>query len=162
MVLVSTAPGFLAVPARPSALRALMSPHRDAARMPELIRDLYGGDFVHNPGLADELGLIRPIDEVTYGRQLMAIFGWTSVPWLSSVRNEALILHADNDPVCPYVNAHLMRRLIRGSSLSTVAGGGHLFVLTRPEESSRLINDFLDRPDATVRTPSPRRSGLFR
>jgi len=162
MVLVSTTPGFMAVPARPAAMKALMSPHRDAARMPELIRDLYSGDFVYNPGLAEELGLVRPIDEATYRRQLMAIFGWTSVPWLRSVRNETLILHADNDPVCPYVNAPLMRRLIPGSSLTKVAGGGHLFVLTRPEESARLINDFLDRPDATVRIPSPTRMGLYR
>jgi len=162
MVLVSTTPGFMAVPARPSAMRALMSPHRDAARMPELIRDLYSGDFVYNPGLADELGLVRPIDEATYRRQLMAIFGWTSVLWLPTVRNETLLLHADNDPLCPYVNAPLMRRLIPGSSLTKVAGGGHLFVLTRPEESARLINDFLDRPDATVRRPSPPRSGLSR
>ena len=162
MVLVSTTPGFMAVPARPSALKALMSPHRDTARMPELIRDLYSGDFVHRPGLADELGLIRPIDEATYSRQLMALFGWTSVPWLPSVRNETLILHADNDPVCPYVNAPLMRRLIPGSSLTKVPGGGHLFVLTRPEASARLINDFLDRPDATVRMPSLPRPGLSR
>jgi len=162
LVLVSTTPGFMSAPARPSALHALMSPHRDAARMPELIRDLYSGDFVYNPGLADELGLVRPIDEATYRRQLMAIFGWTSVLWLPSVRSETLLLHADNDPVCPYVNAHLMRRLIPGSSLTKVAGGGHLFVLTRPEESARLINNFLDRSDATVRTPSPPQLSLSR
>ena len=161
-VLVSTTPGFMAVPARPAAMKALMSPHREAARMPELIRDLYSGDFVYNPGLANELGLVRPIDEATYRRQLMAIFGWTSVPWLPTLRNETLLLHADNDPVCPYVNAHLMRRLIPRSRLTKVAGGGHLFVLTRPEESARLINEFLDRPDATERTPSAASAGASR
>lgn len=160
MVLVSTTPGFLSVPAPPSAMQALMSPRRDLARMPELIRDLYSGDFVDDPSLADKLGLIRPIDEATYSRQLMAILGWTSVPWLPSVQNETIILHAENDPVCPYVNAKLMRRLIPGSSLRTVAGGGHLFVLTRPEESARLINDFLDRPEALPRSLPARGWGL--
>jgi pimeloyl-ACP methyl ester carboxylesterase len=52
-----------------------------------------------------------------------------------------------------------MRRLIPRSSLTKVAGGGHLFVLTRPEESARLINDFLDRSDASVRTLSPASAG---
>ena len=151
MVLVSTSPGFMGVPARPSSTKALMSPHRDAERMPELIRKLYSGDFVDNPGLAQELGLIRTIDESTYHRQLFALLGWTSVPWLSSLRKKTLILHADNDPVIPYANATLMRLLIRGASLRKAASGGHLFMLTRPVESAQHINEFLDRPDGATR-----------
>jgi pimeloyl-ACP methyl ester carboxylesterase len=103
--------------------------------------------------LAHELGLIRTIDEVAYRRQLWAIFGWTSSPWLPFLRKETLILHADNDPVIPHTNADLMRLLIRGASLRKVPGGGHLFVLTRPESSARAINEFLDRSDQARRPP---------
>jgi len=147
LVLVSTSPGFMSVPARPSSTRTVMSPHRDAERMPGLIRKLYGGDFIDNPDLVHELGLIRSIDELAYRRQLWAVFGWTSIPWLPSLRTRTLILHADNDPVFPYVNAALMRGLIRGASLKKVAGGGHLFVLTRPEQSAHHVNAFLDGRD---------------
>ena len=124
-----------------------MQPKRDAHHMTQVIQEVYGGDLVDNPGLANELGLVRPIDEVAYRRQLLALLGWTSVPWLTSIRREALILHADDDPVAPYANSVLMQRLLRRSRLETIKGGGHLFVLTRPEETARLVDAFLDRPD---------------
>jgi len=155
MVLVSTSPGFMGVPTRPSSTRAILSTRRSEEQLPELIRNLYSGDFADNPALAHELGLIRRIDEAAYHRQLWAIFGWTSSPWLPLLRKRTLILHAENDPVIPYPNAVLMRSLIRGASLRKVPGGGHLFVLTRPETSAQSINKFLDRSDqATRRTRS--------
>jgi pimeloyl-ACP methyl ester carboxylesterase len=141
------------VPSRPSSTRAILSTHRSEDRLPELIRNLYSGDFVSNPALAHELGLIRSIDEAAYHRQLWALFGWTSSPWLPLLRKRALILHADNDPVIPYPNAMLLRSLIRGSSLRKISGGGHLFVLTRPEASAQDINEFLDRSDQAARRP---------
>jgi poly(3-hydroxyoctanoate) depolymerase len=154
LVLVSTSPGFIGVPTRPSSMKMLMSTHRSEDRLPELVRTLYSGDFVENPALAHELGLIRTIDEVAYRRQLRALLGWTSSPWLPSLRKKTLILHAENDPVIPYPNAVLMRLLIRGASLKKISGGGHLFVLTRPESSAALINEFLDRSDEATRPSS--------
>jgi len=151
MVLVSTSPGFLGMPSRPASMRMIMSTRRSADRLPELIRRLYGGDFVEKPALAHQLGLIRTVDETSYRKQLRALLGWTSVPWLPSLRTKTLILHAENDPVIPYPNAVLMRLLIRGASLRKVAGGGHLFVLTRPESCAQTINEFLDRPGEVSR-----------
>ncbi len=159
MVLVSTSPGFMGVPSRPSSMKMIMSTRRSADRLPELISKLYGGDFVDNPSLAHELGLIRTVDEAAYRRQLRALLGWTSVPWLPSLRTKTLILHAENDPVIPYMNAVLMRLLIRGASQRKVAGGGHLFVLSRPESCARCINAFLDRPDEMTR-PRPIRGSV--
>jgi len=161
MVLVSTSPGFMGVPARPSSVKTIMSTRRSADRLPELIRKLYSGDFVDNPALAHELGLIRNIDEVAYRRQLRALLGWTSVPWLPLLQTKTLILHAENDPVIPYPNAALMRLLIRGSSLRKVPGGGHLFVLTRPESCAHSINKFLDRSGEPTRPqPAPGSDGI--
>jgi len=154
LVLVSTSPGFIGVPTRPSSMRMLMSTHRSEDRLPELIRTLYSGDFVDNPALAHDLGLIRTVDDVAYRRQLQALLGWTSSPWLPSLRKKTLILHAENDPAIPYPNAVLMSLLIRGASLTKVPGGGHLFVLTRPESSAQQINQFLDRSDEPMRPGS--------
>jgi pimeloyl-ACP methyl ester carboxylesterase len=155
MVLVSTSPGFMGVPTRPSSMKILMSTRRSEDQLPELIRNLYNGDFVDNPALAHELGLIRTVDEAAYHRQLWALFGWTSSLWLPSLRKKTLILHAENDPVFPYPNAVLMRSLIRGASLRKIPGGGHLFVLTRPERSAQNINEFLDRSDEAFERPRP-------
>jgi len=154
LALVSTSPGFIGVPTRPSSMKMLMSTHRSDDRLPELIRKLYSGDFVDNPALAHDLGLIRTVDDVAYRRQLRALLGWTSSPWLPLLRKKTLILHAENDPVIPYSNAVLMRLLIRGASLKKVPGGGHLFVLTRPESSADHINEFLDRSDEAKRRGS--------
>jgi pimeloyl-ACP methyl ester carboxylesterase len=154
LALVSTSPGFIGVPTRPSAMKMLMSTHRSEDRLPELIRTLYSGDFVDNPALAHDLGLIRTVDEVAYRRQLRALLGWTSSPWLPSLRKKTLILHAENDAVIPYPNALLMHLLIRGATLKKVPGGGHLFVLTRPESSADHINEFLDRSDEATRRDS--------
>jgi poly(3-hydroxyoctanoate) depolymerase len=144
LVLASTTPGFLSLPAKPSSTLRLMSPRRDASKIHEVIAKVYGGDFIENPHLASELGLIRRLDEKAYRRQLLAVVGWTSVPWLSTVQNRTLILHGDNDPVVPYVNAHLMRRLMPHASLRTVSQGGHLFLYTRPDEYARVVNQFLN------------------
>ena len=155
LVLVSTSPGFMGMPSRPSSMKMIMSTRRSEDQLPELVRKLYAGDFVENPALAHKLGLIRTIDETAYRRQLTALLGWTSVPWLPSLRTKTLILHAEDDPVIPYLNARLMRLLIRGASLRKVAGGGHLFVLTRPESCAKRVNTFLDRPDEMT---GPRRT----
>jgi pimeloyl-ACP methyl ester carboxylesterase len=165
LVLASTTPGFISVPARPSATLALLSPSRDAARMDRVIAKVYGGDFVETPELAAELGLIRRTDERAYRRQMLAIFGWTSVPWLHRIRHETLIMHADNDPVIPFVNSRLLRRLIPSSSLEVVPGGGHLYLYTRPQDSADLVNEFLARDSELSAAPlriasrQPRSSG---
>jgi len=143
LVLASTTPGFLSIPAKPTSTLALMSPRRDPSKIHEVIAKVYGGDFIARPRLAAELGLIRRLDEKAYRRQLFAVLGWTSAPWLSTIKNRTLILHADNDPVVPYANAHIMRRLMPNAALRTVPQGGHLFLYTRPDEYARVVNQFL-------------------
>jgi pimeloyl-ACP methyl ester carboxylesterase len=147
LVLASTSPGFMSVPARPSSMLALLSPRRDRDHMGEVIRRIYGGDFLTQPGLVDDLGMIRRLDEETYRAQLRAILGWTSIPWIASVRKKTLILHGDDDPVVPFVNSKILRRLMRESRLRVAPGGGHLFLLTRPEEYATIVSDFLDTED---------------
>jgi pimeloyl-ACP methyl ester carboxylesterase len=152
LVLASTTPGFISVPAKPSATLALINPSRDASRMDQVIAKVYGGDFVKAPELAEELGLIRRTDERAYRRQMLATLGWTSVPWLHRISHETLIMHADNDPVIPFINSRLLRRLIPNSSLEVVPGGGHLYLYTRPQKSAHLVNEFLTR-DSESSTP---------
>ena len=50
-----------------------------------------------------------------------------------------------DDPLIHMFNARLMRLLIPNSELK-VFDCGHLFLMTRPDESVRAINEFLDKP----------------
>jgi pimeloyl-ACP methyl ester carboxylesterase len=50
-----------------------------------------------------------------------------------------------DDPIVPLANARLMCQLIPNSELR-VFNCGHLFLLTRAEQSARAIDEFLDRP----------------
>ena len=145
LVLASTTPGFVSLPSKPSSTLALLSPRRDAAHMPTVMAKVYGGDFTRNPELAGQLGMIRPVDKGNYRRQMWAVLGWTSVAWLHTLDNPTLILHGDDDPVIPLVNARLMRRLMRDASLTVVSRGGHLYLYTRPREFGPQITDFLTR-----------------
>ncbi len=104
-VLAGTSPGFLSVPVHPVTVASFMHPDRSEANREHLIRRVYAGDFVHRPELLTELGLVREVDASAYRRQLLALLGWTSVPFLPTLRQPTLILHGDDDPVFPLANA---------------------------------------------------------
>ena len=62
-------------------------------------------------------------------------------------RTEANSVRGD-DPIVPMANARLICGLIPDAQLK-VMDCGHLFLLTRAEESARAIERFLDRGDET-------------
>jgi poly(3-hydroxyoctanoate) depolymerase len=149
LVLASSTPGFLAVPAKPTSTMALLGSSRSAKRAATLSRHLYAGDFLDDPSLIHRLGLIRPMDGGTYRRQMLAITGWCSLPWLHSISHKTLILHGDDDPIVPFVNARLMSRFMPNATLHRVQKGGHLYLYTRPSVHGRQISDFLSAASGT-------------
>jgi len=74
--------------------------------------------------------------------QLLALWGWTSWHRLHQVRAPTLVLMAGDDPIVPVVNGHVVAARMPDAIVETVAGG-HLFMLTRPAETARRIEDFL-------------------
>jgi len=155
MILASSSPGLMSVPAKPSSAIGLVTPHRDASKIDELVTKLYAGDFLTETDLVARLGLVRPIDESTYRRQMVALFGWSSVPWLRKLCQETLILHGDDDPVVPVSNARLVSWLMPNASLEIIPNGGHLFLYTRPEVIGRQITEFLKKPTRQGLAPQP-------
>jgi pimeloyl-ACP methyl ester carboxylesterase len=154
LVLASASPGLMSVPARPSSAWALLSSSRSERDLPRLCKRLYAGDFLRDPSLVGRLGLARPIDRRTYRRQMLALTGWSSVPWLHTIKHETLILHGDDDPVVPYVNARLMHQLMPNAILRRVHDGGHLFLYTRPQVHGLQIADFLENGSSVATTQS--------
>jgi len=149
LVLAATAPGLGGIPGSPHVLMTLATPRR--YRDPEYYRQIagriYGGAARRDPGglVHDALGRFRPPSTWGYAGQLYAITGWSSLPWLHTLRHPTLVMAGDDDPIVPVVNAHLMAWRIPDSRLHVVRGGGHLFVLERPAEIAERVTTFLDR-----------------
>ena len=147
LVLASTSPGSIMVPARPRILLKMATARRYMKRgeMQRLARELYGGAFRTDPTLAlTHARGLKVGSRRGYLYQLAAMAGWTSLPWLHRLGQPTLVLAGTDDPLVPMVNARMLARLIPNARLVTV-DDGHLFMLTRPEEAAALIEGFLDQ-----------------
>jgi poly(3-hydroxyalkanoate) depolymerase len=146
LVLAATSTGSLMIPARPSVLLHLSSPrrHRDPDHAARVAGILYGGALRRRPELAEPFArtLAGPVSWRCYLYQLTAAAGWTSLPWLRLIRQRALILAGDDDPIIPLVNARLMAALLPSARLR-VYQDGHLGLLTRAAELAPVVSDFL-------------------
>ena len=118
------------------------------------------------PELAAALKMTRPSSVRAAMFRLSALTGWTSLPYLPSIRHQTLILCGDDDPVTPHVNHRVMARLIPSARLHTVRGGGHLVLLDSAHEVGPVISAFLHGtneqlvPRAARGIPSPRSAHL--
>ena len=66
---------------------------------------LYGGLLRQKPDLIDRhVQHIRAPEGLGYLYQLLAIWGWTSLPWLNRLRQRTLIMAGADDPVVPLLN----------------------------------------------------------
>jgi poly(3-hydroxyoctanoate) depolymerase len=161
LVLAATAPGVGGLPGSPQVLLRLATPrrYRDAAYYAQIAGQIYGGQARYDPAamVRDVLKPARPPSTVGYLGQLYAISGWSSLPWLHTVRHPTLVLAGDDDPIIPVVNGHLMAWRLPDARLHVVRGGGHLFILERPAEIAELVTQFLDSAGTPAAgRPSPR------
>ena len=146
LVLAATSPGAIMVPGSPQAILRMATPRRylDKNYMHKVAPDLYGGAFRKDPSLigrhADAMFGARGMG---YLYQLLAMVGWTSLPWLRAVRQPTLILMGRDDPLVPVANGHILARLIPNARLEVI-DDGHLFIVTRPQETARRIERFLE------------------
>jgi len=107
--------------------------------------ELYGGSAREDPVVARDLlhATTRLGPARGYYYQLISMLGWTSLPRLPRLRPPTLILAGDDDPIIPVVNARIMHRLIRRSTLH-VYQGGHLELAADPERLASAVQAFLD------------------
>ena len=148
LILAATTPGWMAVPGDPAALAVLATPLRYWSRsyFERVAPVLYGGEIRDDPSLLRRQEWLRFTHQVTargYAWQLLAAWGWTSLPWLHRLTQPTLVLAGDADPIVPVVNARLLAARIPDATLRVVAGGSHLFLLTRPGELAPVVTGFL-------------------
>ncbi|WP_210338396.1 poly(3-hydroxyalkanoate) depolymerase [Bradyrhizobium genosp. L] len=145
LVLAATAPGFTMVPASPSVLWKMATPRRytDKAYMDRVAADIYGGAFRRDPSLIGRHAAgMHGARNMGYFYQLLAMAGWTSLPWLWSLPQPTLVLMGSDDPLVPPINGHILAGLIPKAELHMI-DDGHLFLVTRPQETAGLIEAFL-------------------
>jgi len=146
LIVAATSMGAISmVPGHPRVLLKMLNPRRytEKGYMTRVAPELYGGDLRRNP---EAIGLFTDHAKgghpKGYRYQLLAMLGWTSLPWLWRMRKPTLVLAGDDDPLVPLINARMHAWLLPNAQLH-VFDDGHLFMFTRAEETARVIRRFL-------------------
>ena len=131
--------------ASPSVLWKMATPRRytDKDYMNRIAADIYGGAFRDDPSLIGRhAAAMHGTRNIGYLYQLLAMAGWTSLPWLWSLPQPTLVLMGSDDPLVPPINGHILAGLIPNAELHMI-DDGHLFMMTRPRQTAALIEAFL-------------------
>ena len=145
LILAGTSYGSFMIPGRFSVMRKLINPRRyyDRDFLRRVAPELYGGRMRSDSTLLDHhTSRVRPPNGRGYFYQLLAFWGWTSLPWLHRLRQETLIMAGSDDPIIPLPNAKVFKYLIPQSQL-VVFADGHLFLMTSANEVAPIVQRFL-------------------
>lgn len=159
LVLAATTPGVPAVPGSPMALLAASTPLRylDPAWGALLVPHMVGGRTMRDSKvLMREMPLRQEIPPTWWGylTQLGAIAAWSSHAWVSKLTMPTLVIHGDDDRLCPVRNARWVAQTIPDCRYEEMAGAGHLLLLDEAPTAAAIITDFLDAGNVAV-TPVP-------
>jgi 3-oxoadipate enol-lactonase len=146
----------LSVPAAPEVVQLLMVPEgmdpREAAR--RAWPASYTPEFIaaHRDILEQTLDrvLAHPTPPKTRRFQMEAIRAWSSHERLHQLTAPTLIITGDRDVLIPPENARILHERIAGSRLHVIPGAAHNFAGSHPDETVRLVTEFLREVSATV------------
>jgi poly(3-hydroxyalkanoate) depolymerase len=156
LVLAATSPGAIMVPARLPVLWKMATPRRytDKNYMNKIAPQIYGGAFRKEPALvSSHASAMHGARNVGYLYQLLAMAGWTSLPWLWSLPQPTLVLMGSDDPLVPVINGRILSQLIPNARLRLI-DDGHLFMVTQPKQTAAIIEEFLSEEIALPRKVS--------
>lgn len=150
LVLAAASTGVGSLPPKPVAGLLMLTPtryqNRAVARW--ILPAIAGGRTRRDRHVLEanlEHRLANPPSRLGYLEQMYAVTGWTSNPWLRRIRHRTLILHGDDDPLVPLINARNMARLMPDARLCVVPGAGHLFLLDEPGSVADELTGYLAR-----------------
>ena len=146
LVLISTNTGVLSVPAAPSVLAKMVTPHGSDDYAAAMAGSVHGRD---SRARTDAVRRLFRHTRVTlagpgYLHQLAATASWSSLPFLTLIRQPVLVMGGDDDPIVPVANARILATLIPNATLH-VFPGGHLEPLTAATDFGPRITQFLTR-----------------
>ncbi|MBV8445234.1 MAG: alpha/beta fold hydrolase [Candidatus Dormibacteraeota bacterium] len=151
LVLAATSPGGIkAVPADQRATDALLGKGArtpaDAYRLATTV--LYSAHFQRtHPEFIEDQVRIRaehPVKARVFTAQLEAMRSGEDLgARLGEIGAATLVLHGTADAVTPFENARILATRIRGARSRWFQDCGHLLFHERPEESARVVEEFL-------------------
>ncbi|MCK8463392.1 alpha/beta hydrolase [Aliiroseovarius sp. S1339] len=105
---------------------------------------MYGGEAIFAPDDFREYSkhAIAPSPE-GYFSQVRAMCSWTSLPWLRSLPQKALIIAGKYDALIPITNQILLANMMQSARLE-VYSAGHLLMYTQRHDVGVTIGAFLD------------------
>ena len=148
LVLCATTAGMTMIPGHPKSLSKMVDTRRysDPEFMRKSFESLYGEAVDGESG--SHIDNLLPPDPKGYIYQLLAFVGWSSLPFIRFLTMPTLVLIGDRDTIVPVANGHILRVALPDAELKVIEGGGHLFLVTRAEETADLIRQFLIRSES--------------
>ena len=150
LILCATTAGMTMIPGRPASLSKMADTRRytDPDFMRENFAKLYGD-------LADEsagrhIDNLLPPDPKGYIYQLLAFAGWSSLPFIRFLKMPALVIMGNEDSIVPVANGHILNFALPDARLHIIEGGGHLFLVTRAQETAGIIHEFFAEEEAEL------------
>jgi pimeloyl-ACP methyl ester carboxylesterase len=83
-------------------------------------------------------------DPIGYRAQIEAVLAHDTASRLKLIRAPTLVLTGDDDRVIPGESSQLLVERIPKAALRIIPGTGHLFFLEQPDETFKILSDFLD------------------
>ena len=140
LILASTGAGPFVKPSWAIAREAVAPRRFDPVHGRDVAIALYGGKVRDDPDLLDVFkGLVTNNGGERY--QMLAVLGWTSLPYVRLIRQRTLVLHGAEDQLVPPFNARLLARLLPHAQLHLVPDG-HLALVTSANELGPVIEAF--------------------
>jgi 3-oxoadipate enol-lactonase len=84
----------------------------------------------------------------TYLAQIEGAGLWSSHDRLGEIRSPTLVIHGTSDELITPENGRMVAERIPGAILYSMEQASHMFTTDKPQESSRLVTDFLQRHSA--------------
>jgi pimeloyl-ACP methyl ester carboxylesterase len=141
---------------------------RDAPRRRKAVGRVVGGQAARDPAALEAVESAQrahPSSRVGIAHQLVAIAGWSSLPWLHTIGVPTLVLFGERDALVPAINNRLFMTLMPDCRAHIVPAAGHLFLIDQPEDVIDVIEAFLaavETSSARPQTGSARRTSMRR
>ena len=85
-----------------------------------------------------------------YLYQIGAMAGYSTLPFIRRIKAKSLVIMGDKDHIVPVINGRILNFMLKRSKLKVIKGAGHLFLLTRRDETIEIIRNFFEEPEVPI------------
>jgi len=90
----------------------------------------------------------RYIDRDFLKKNFETLYG--ALPFIRRIKAKTLVIMGDQDHIVPLVNGKILNTFLPRSKLRVIKGAGHLFLLTRRDETVDIVRKFFLEPEVAM------------